>query len=208
VLFPSIMTKSSNVTLALRELGLALRRPESLAERWRDRRLLPEHAPVRAIFPVLLAAAVIGLAAYGLTMGLHKGAPAMLAGAFKAPFAAGAAWTVTVPAFYILRSAWGSKLDFSTTVLAALITCSFGALAMLAGVPVTWFFTLAVPFEVVRIGIHLIVFAGVGVAMADVFLRTMNALEPDTGRGVSWLWLTLIGVIGGELMLLLDLFSA
>jgi hypothetical protein len=35
-------------------------------------------------------------------------------------------------------------------------------------VPVSWFFTLALPYEVVRIGIHLVVFTGVGISMADV----------------------------------------
>lgn len=201
------MTKTSDLTLAVREVGLALRRPEELAERWRDRQLLPERAPVRAIFPVLLATAVFGLAAYGLTMGLSRGAHLMLLSALKAPFAAGTAWTVTVPSFYILRSAAGSKLDASTTALAALITCAFGALAMLAGVPVSWFFTLALPFQAARIGIHLVVFSGVGIAMADVFLRTMKTIDRDESSALSWMWLILISVIGGELMLLLDLFG-
>src|SRR5687767_13395531 len=101
------MTQTNALALAVRELGMALRRPEELAERWRDRHLLPERAPVRQIFPVLLATAVIGLAAYGLTMGFHRGASAMLSAALKAPFAAGTAWAVTVPSFYILRSAIG-----------------------------------------------------------------------------------------------------
>jgi hypothetical protein len=162
---------------------------------------------VKAIFPVLLATAVFGLAAYGLTMGLLRGAESMLLSAIKAPFAAGTAWAVTVPSFYILRSAAGSKLDASTTALAALITCAFGALAMLAGVPVSWFFTLAVPWSFVHTAIHLIVFTGVGIAMTDVFLRTMRAIDPDKSSGWSWLWLGLISVIGGELMLLLGLFS-
>jgi hypothetical protein len=194
------MSKTLDLTLAIREIGLALRRPEALAERWRDRQLLPEHAPVKAIFPALFATAVIGLAAYGLTMGLSQGYRTMLISALKAPFAAGLAWTVTVPSFYILRSAAGSKLDLSTTALAALITCSFGAMAMLAGVPVSWFFSLALPYEGVRLAVHLLVFAGVGVAMNDVFLRTMN-------KHLSWIWLGLICTIGTELMLLLGLFS-
>lgn len=201
------MTKTSNLTLAVREIGLALRRPEELAERWRDRKLLPERAPVGAVFPVLLATAVLGLAAYGLTMGLSRGANAMLISALKAPFAAGAAWAVTVPSFYILRSAAGSKLDASTTALAALITCSFGAIAMLAGIPISWFFTLALPLEAMRVGVHLLVFAGVGVCMTDVFLRTMRAVSGEESSFLSWVWLLLMGVIGGELMLLLDLFK-
>lgn len=201
------MTNPSTLTLAVREIGLALRRPESLAERWRDRKLLPEQAPVAAVFPVLLVTAVVGLAAYGLTMGLARGPDAMLISAFKAPFAAGTAWAVTVPSFYILRSAAGSKLDASTTALAALITCAFGALAMLAGVPVSWFFTLALPYSFVRVAIHLVVFAGVGIAMADVFLRIMRAVDQNESSAFSWLWLILIAVIGGELMLLLGLFN-
>jgi hypothetical protein len=140
-------------------------------------------------------------------MGLHKGALGMLIAAGKAPFAAGMAWAVALPALYIANSAGGSKLDLSTTVLAALATCSFGALAMLAGVPVNWFFTLALPYAFTRWLVNITVFAGVGVAMTDVFVRIMRALEPDRDRAAAYMWLGLVGIIGTELMVILDLFS-
>src|SRR5687767_9591165 len=97
----------NTVTLIRRgihEVGLAVRRPEALATRWRDRVASPETSPPAIVFAVLLAVAIFGLAAYGLTMGLHRGADAMLLSALKAPFAAGTAWGVTLPALYIMNS--------------------------------------------------------------------------------------------------------
>jgi hypothetical protein len=189
------------------EIGFALRRPEELAVRWRDRHAGRAAAPPGVVFPLLLATAILGLAAYGLTMGLHQGVTGMALGAIRAPFAAGLAWTVALPALYIINSSLGSKLDASTTLLAALTTVSFGALAMLASVPVSWFFHLALPFEWVRMAVHLMVFSGVGVCMVDVFLRVMKALEPDRGRAYAVVWLALVGVIGCELMVLVKLFN-
>jgi len=192
---------------AVYEIGAALRRPEQLAKRWWNRERAPEDAPPSAVFWVLCVNAALGLAGYGLTMGLHLGPEGMLAGAFRAPLAAGLAWMIALPALYIANSAAGSKLDLSTTLLAALITCSFGALAMLAGVPVNWFFTLALPFTAIRWMVNAAVFAGVGICMGDTFLRTMRALEPERSIAVPVLWLMLLCIIGTELMTLLDLFS-
>jgi hypothetical protein len=189
------------------EIGLALRRPEALALRWRNRQESASEAPPKLVFPLLLANAIFGIAAYGLTMGLHLGVGGMLAGAIKAPFAAGLAWLVALPALYIINSSLGSKLDASTTILAALATVSFGALAMLASVPVSWFFSLALPFDFVRGAVNVLVFTAVGICMIDVFLRTMKALEPDRSRAFAAVWLLLVGVIGAELMVLVDLFA-
>ena len=83
---------------------------------------------------------------------------------------------------------------------------SFGSLALLASVPITWFFGLALPYGFVRLAVNLAVFAGVGVCMVDVFLRTMKALEPERSRAYALLWLVLVGVIGAELMTLFSLF--
>ena len=189
------------------EIGLALRRPEQLALRWRDRNQSAADAPPGLVFPILLANAILGLAAYGLTMGLHLGVGGMVAAAIKAPFAAGLAWTLALPALYIINSSLGSKLDWSTTVLAALATVSFGALAMLASVPVNWFFSLAVPFTSVRVAVSILVFSAVGICMVDVFLRVMKALEPERSRAFAVIWLLLVAVIGAELMTLVDLFA-
>ncbi len=198
------MTVLEELRDAVSQVGVALRRPEAFTTRFRDRAL--EGPPNRFLVPVLLGNAVLGLAAYGLTIGFPEGASGMLAAAAKAPIAAGLAWTLALPALYILGSALGSRLDAPTTFLAALTTVSFGALAMLASVPVSWFFALALPYEAIRLAVHATVFAGVGVCMVDVFLRTMKALEPERGRFFALVWLALVGVIGGELMLLFDLF--
>jgi hypothetical protein len=195
------------MSAALSEIGQAIRRPEQLAVRWRDRLAAPRDAPPREVFAVLFATAVLGLAAYGLTMGLHRGMDAMLVAAAKAPIAAGTAWSVALPSFYVFNTALGSRLDTSTTILAALITCSFGAMAMLAGAPVNWFFTLAVPVTAVRWLVSFVIFGGVGIAMTDTFLRVMRALEPERTLVAPILWLGLVGIIGTELMILLDLFA-
>ncbi|MFZ5468744.1 MAG: hypothetical protein ACOZIN_04825 [Myxococcota bacterium] len=199
------MTLAQDIRAGIGEMGVALRRPEEFAVRWRDRHQ-GAVAPKPIVFGVLLVNAVAGLAAYGLSMGLSGGVWTMLEGAWKAPLAAGIAWTVALPALYIINGALGSKLDASTTLLAALATVSFGALAMLAGVPITWFFNVAVPSAAVQLLVQLVTFAGVGVCMVDVFLRTMKALEPERGRFFPLVWIALVGVIGTELMVFLELF--
>ena len=100
----------------------------------------------------------------------------------------------------------GSRLRASTTFLAALVTTSWGGLALLAALPVAWFFTIALPNALVLLAVHLAVFASVGVAMADVFSRVMERLEPQRGRRPAW-WLLLVGVLGGELFHALGLFD-
>lgn len=198
------MNVSTDLGRSLREVGAALRRPEDLALRWRDR---GTDAPSSLIFPVLLANAAVGVTVYGLTMHMHLGFASMLRGGALAPLAAGAAWSLALPALYILGSHLGSRLDFSTTLLAAGITVSFGALAMLASVPVNWFFSLALPYTEVRLAVNLLVFSGVGVCMSDVFIRVMQALEPDRSPVFAYAWLGLLSIIGAELFWLLGLFE-
>ena len=108
---------------------------------------------------------------------------------------AGLAWAIPLPALYILNSFSGSRLKPSTTLLAALVTTSWGGLALLASVPINWLFSTAVPelpmfgpaaAHRIVIAVNLLVFAGVGVSMADVFSRVMERLEPASGRQPSW----------------------
>lgn len=201
------MTLAQRALSSFFEIGFALRKPEVFAKRWRDRREQPAGAPDPIVFALLLLTAIVGLAAYGVTMGLHLGPTAMISAGIRAPLAAGCAWLVALPALYIIHGALGSRLDASTTLLVALSTVSFASLAMLASVPINWFFTLALPFTWARYLINGLVFAGVGFCMGDVFLRTMRALEPDEGVTYPILWLVLLAGIGGELMILLDLFQ-
>jgi hypothetical protein len=198
------MTLIEQARFSIGEVGFALRRPEEFSRRWQDRPDDPQRAALAA---VLVVNAVAGLAAYGLTMGLHGGPSAMLASAAKAPLACGLAWAIGLPALHILNGAFGSKLAPATTFLAALTTVSFGALAMLASVPINWFFALALPMPAVRMLVNVAVFAGVGIAMADTFLRILRALEPERSRAFAFVWLCLVGVIGVELMSLFDLFA-
>ena len=189
----------------IREIGTALRRPEEFVLRFRDSD--DKARKSLTLFPILFANAVLGLAAYGLTMGLHRGAQGMLSTAIRAPIAAGAGWTIALPALYIINTVLGSRLDARTTTLAALTTVSFGALAMLASVPINWFFGITLPHEATRLIVNLVVFAGVSGSMVDVFLRIMKALEPARSRLFALVWLGLVAVIGGELMILLKVFS-
>ena len=120
---------------------------------------------------------------------------------------------IALPALYVLNSLSGSQLRQSTTLLAALVTTSWGGLAMIASIPINWFFTAALP-GIVPPGwvprlvqlVNLVVFTGVGVSMSDVFGRVMQALEPSRGRRPLW-WLAVVGAIGAELFYAFGLFQ-
>jgi hypothetical protein len=135
------------------------------------------------------------------------GAGRMLQSGVVCTLAAGIAWALPLPALYILNSVTGSRLRPSTTLLAALVTTSWGGLALIASVPVNLFFTAAVPVPAIVLLVNLIVFAGVGVAMVDVFCRVIEKLEPHRGRTPAW-WLALVGAIGAELFYAFGLFHA
>jgi hypothetical protein len=197
-------SKTALLKDTLIEVGTAVRRPEQLARRWQQR---GEDAPPVAVFAVLLINATVGVAIYGLTMQMHRGPGGMVDGALLTPLAAGLAWCIAFPALYIIRRLLGSKIDFSSTALAAIITVSFGASAMLASVPINWFFTLTLPWTEVRWLVNIVVFAGVSFCMSDVFLRVMRELEPDRSHFFAYLWLALLGVIGAELFYLFDIFN-
>lgn len=179
----------------------ALRQPEDFALRWH----LQGRPYSWSVFAALALTAIAGTTTYGLILGLTGGLPEMFrcGGAFT--LAAGIAWSLPLPALYILNSLTGSRLRASTTFLAALVTTSWGGLALLASIPIAWFFTAAVPNALVLHVVHLCVFAGVGVAMADVFSRVIERLEPHRGRLPAW-WLLLVGIIGAELFHALGLF--
>jgi len=188
---------------AAREVSAAIRRPEQLALRYRH----AEPRQLRPLILMLLANAFFGMAAYGLTMQLHDGTLRMLRAGLVAPAAAGLAWTIALPALYILNGAAGSRLRFGATLLAASVTVCFGAWAMLASVPINWFFTLAAPWPLARLVTNLVVFTGVGVAMTDVFVRVLAALEPQRSRFYGVAWVGLVSVIGMELFSIGGIFE-
>ncbi|HVW01542.1 MAG TPA: hypothetical protein VHB77_14415 [Planctomycetaceae bacterium] len=183
-------------------VGQALRTPEEFADRWNQG---------QARYPVwvwmsLAATAILGTTTYGMTMGLLSATPgAVLMAGLKCTLAAGLSWGVSLPALYILNSLAGSRLRASTTLLAALVTTSWGGLAMIASIPLNWFFTAAVPHAGFVFLVNLVVFTGVGISMIDVFRRVMLRLEPDREQAPLW-WLVLVGAIGCELFYFLGLF--
>ena len=170
----------------LAHVGQALREPEEFARCWHG-----GGAPYPWwVFAALALTAILGTSTYGLTMGLLGGPRAIALGGLRCTAAAGLAWGIALPALYIFSSLSGSRLRASTTLLAALVTTSWGGLAMIASIPINWFFTVALsdlvadPSHVAWLvrGVNLVVFTGVGVAMIDVFGRVMQALEPERGR--------------------------
>jgi hypothetical protein len=194
----------------LAHVGLALREPEEFA-----RRFHVGEAPYSWwIFAALAGTAILGTTTYGLTMGLLAGPREILLDALRCTTAAGLAWGIALPSLYIFNSLSGSRLKPSTTLLAALVTTSWGGLAMIASIPINWFFTVSLHDLVadqarvtwlVR-AVNLVVFGGVGIAMIDVFGRVMEALEPARGRSPV-LWLAVVSAIGGELFYAFGLFQ-
>ena len=187
-------------------IGQALREPEAFALRWHR-----EGAPYDwSVFVALALTAIVGTTTYGMVMGIldaqSRGTREMLLKGLYCTLAAGIGWSLPLPALYILNSLSGSRLRASTTFLAALVTTSWGGLAMIASIPISWFFTLALPYPAVILAVHLAVFAAVGVAMIDIFCRVIERLEPSRGRLPAW-WLTLVGAIGTELFYALGLFN-
>jgi hypothetical protein len=187
---------------SLSHIAEALREPEAFALRCHR-----EGAPYPWwVFAALGLTAALGTTSYGLTMGLLGGTGRMLTCGLACTVAAGLAWSLPLPALYILNSLTGSRLRATTTFLAALITTSWGGLAMIASIPINLFFTATLPYPAAILTINLIVFAGVGVAMVDVFSRVLAELEPARGRFPA-LWLLLVGAIGTELFYAFGLFD-
>jgi hypothetical protein len=186
----------------LAHIQRALRDPEEFALAWHSGR---ERYPL-FVWLSLIGAAVTGTMLYGMTMGILGGAERVLLAGFSCTLAAGLAWGLPLPALYVFNSIGGSRLRASSTFLAAVVTTSWGGLAMLASIPINWFFTVAVPNTSFILLINLIVFAGVGLSMIDVFGRVMERLEPARGR-LPALWLLLVGAIGAELFYSVGLFE-
>jgi hypothetical protein len=183
-------------------VGQALRQPEDFAVAWND-------GAVRYrwwVWVSLMATAILGTTTYGMTMGLLGQVDDVVYKGLSCTLAAGLAWGIPLPALYILNSLSGSRLPLSSTFLAALVTTSWGGLAMIASIPINWFFSVAVPHAGFVLLVNLTVFAGVGVSMIDVFNRVMRRLEPRREMTPTW-WLLIVGAIGGELFYSFGLFD-
>ena len=158
--------------------------------------------------PALLAlgaTASLGVAAYGAALHAHAGVGAALAGAGAAVAAAGTAWCATLPTLTVIGALQGSRLPARTVLIAAMVTVSFGGLAMLASIPVLWFVELCLPHSWARLAVSFVSFAGVGLCMADVFGRVMAELEGHRLRHFAWL--LLLSLVGAELFWVLGLFD-
>lgn len=159
-----------------------------------------------SVFAALAGTAILGTTTYGVIMGILGSSQDMLRYGFYCTLSAGIGWSLPLPALYVLNSLSGSRLRASTTFLAALVTTSWGGLAMIAALPIAWFFSIALPWPGIVLIVHLTIFAVVGIAMIDVFSRVLKELEPGRGRKPAW-WLLLVGAIGGELFYAFGLFK-
>jgi hypothetical protein len=191
-----------DLRLGIRQVGVALRDPEAFAVAWNEGR----NDYQWPVWVALLVTAIVGTTTYGMTMGLLGGAGDIFFKGFICTLAAGLAWAIPLPALYILNSLSGSRLPASSTLLAALVTVSWGGLAMIASIPINWFFTATVPHPTFVLLVNLIVFTGVGVSMVDVFRRVMLRLEPKRHFAPVW-WLMIVGIIGAELFFFFGLFQ-
>jgi hypothetical protein len=187
---------------SLVHIGQGLREPEEFTLLWQQ----GGKPYAWWVFAALALTAIVGTTTYGMTMGVLDGVVRMFHCGLACTTAAGIAWSLPLPALYILNSLTGSRLRASTTFLAALVTTSWGGLAMIASVPINLFFSAALPYPLVVLVVNLAVFTGVGIAMIDVFARVLWALEPARGRMPAW-WLALVGAIGGELFYAFGLFQ-
>ena len=111
-------------------VGLALRDPEQFAVNWNTGAINYRWW----VWASLLATAILGTTTYGMTMGILGSTSDVLYKAFACTTAAGLAWVISLPALYILNSLSGSRLPASSTLLAALVTVSWGGLAMMASI--------------------------------------------------------------------------
>ena len=178
----------------------ALRSPEAWTAAWTAE---PRSRPADlGALGALLSVAALGVGVYGAAVHVPEGAQAAAAGALAAAGGAGIAWMASLPTLLIVGALLGSPLRGRAVLFAAAVTVSFAGLAMLASVPVLWFFAYAAP--TLRALVVLASFLGVGICMADVFLRVMRRL--DAARFLHLLWLGLLGLIGAEMFAVLGLF--
>lgn len=194
--------KREKLKSGLMHVGLALRDPELFAVRWNSGEVNYRWW----VWASLVATAIAGTTTYGMTMGILGSTSTLFYKAFACTTAAGLAWAISLPTLYILNSLSGSRLRASSTLLAALVTVSWGGLAMIASIPINWFLTVAVPHAGFVMFVNVVVFAGVGISMTDVFRRVMQKLEPERTATPVW-WLTLVGSIGVELFYSFELFN-
>ena len=185
----------------LAHVGQALRTPEDFAQAWHNGSAKYSWW----VWGSLVATAIVGTTTYGMTMGLLGDTTDVLRKGLACSLGAGLSWGLALPALYVLNSLSGSRLPAGSTLLAALVTTSWGGLAMIASTPINWFFSVAVPHPLFVLAVNLVVFAGVGIAMTDVFHRVMLRLEPQ--RVAATWWLALVAVIGCELFYLFGLFN-
>jgi hypothetical protein len=186
-------------------IGEAIRAPEQLVLRWRDR---ARDAPAQhTVFVVLGVSTLLSLLAYGFTMGVPTGLHSIFTHSLYIPLIAVVAWGICLPSLYILTASSGSQLDRSTTFLAALVAMHFGSVARLASAPLSWFFGVALPNPMLLTAVHVLVFGITALGMVYAFLRVLKKAAPELNTFTPLVWLCCVGLIDVELKAILHIFA-
>lgn len=115
-----------------RDLGALLRAPGEVARRCRDEEDLASLAATS------LAAAAVGCAVYGATLGTFRGGLQIVYAGAKLPAAVAATLALTVPALWALAAASGRAWSLRSATALALAAAGRAALVLLAAAPALW----------------------------------------------------------------------
>jgi hypothetical protein len=156
---------------------------------------------------VLAGLAVTGAFAYGAVAHAGPGLSGAAHGALAAVAAAAGAVVLAFPALHIFGTILGARIGLRRLCLLVGHAAGFGGAALLAGVPVVWFFGLALPDSHLRELVTLAVPLLAGLGTASVFLSVVRAADPDRSLVFDASWLLLCAVLTAELGFLLGVLG-
>lgn len=153
----------------------------------------------RGFTPVLLILIGILYCAYGVTMGLFRGAwPATVSG-FKLPFLYLFTLTTCFPAFYVSNAFLGPRLKPLQCARILVLSVSANALALASYAPFSLFFVLTTsregyPFLILM---HVVAFGLAGLGGLAVAAIVFRATAREIGRSVRPAFLVSWGLLYG-----------
>jgi hypothetical protein len=170
-------------------VGVVLDRPQSVVS---------DGGP--GTLPWLAAGTALGWAAFGAVAQLERGAEAMLRGALLAPAVVSVAFALALPALFVFGTALGGRLGAGATLRSVAVAGWASGVALLAGIPVSAFFALALPDANVGEVVDFLVLLGGAGCGIDVFMRTTRALDPGREARFDAAWLCLVAILTAELL--------
>ncbi len=132
------------------------------------------------------------------------GSETVVWGAVSNVAAAGLAWAVTAPALVVGARMAGEESAPARLGTATIVSLTFGAMALLASIPMVAFYVLASGWPVLGLVAHGLVIAGVGFSTAVVHRRV--ARRVGGSQLLHLAWLGLFGLLDLELALLMNVF--